>query len=1162
MTASTTPNAHLEPLRSGLMMIHGNRMETLRELVVQWLKAHPLAPLENEVFLVQSNGMAQWLKLALAADDGIGIAAALQMQLPSRFIWQLYRQVLGPDSVPKDSPFDKPLLRWRLLRLLPTLLPRPEFAPLQRFLADDPDLRKRDQLAEQLADLFDQYQVYRSDWLAAWSQNRDVLISADGRESPLPEAQLWQGALWRAILADMDEAERHTSRATLHQQVVDRLQAGNAPAGLPRRIVVFGISTLPSQMIEVLAALARHCQILLCVQNPCQHFWGDIIEQKDLLRFELNRIRHGRKPGLAAELDPAAQHAQVNPLLAAWGKQGRDYIGMLYGYDQPEAYQGQFESIDLFEDPLEGSDGRLLHQLQAGVFQLEPTPNPPVVVSHEDESVRFTLAHSRQREVEILQDHLLKRFAEDPELTPTDIIVMMPDVSQYAPHIEAVFGQLDRDDTRYLPYTIADRPQRGHHVLVLALERLLGLNQARFTVSELLDLLAVPALRARFGIDEGQLPLLQRWVEDAGVRWGLDSAQRASFDLPDNLEQNTWAFGLKRMLLGYAVGQGDAWAGIEPFEEIGGLDAALVGGLARLLTRLETLWSLLAESHTPGQWVLALRQHMLALFLPQDEEETVILARLDEALAHWLDACEVGSITEPLPITVAREICLAPFGEEGVSQRFLAGKINFCTLMPMRAIPFKQVCLLGLNDEDYPRSRPAMDFDMLAAGGLTDGQGNPIPNQYRPGDRSRREDDRYLFLEALMAARDQIYFSYVGRNARDNGERTPSVLLGQLQDHLKAGYQLEQGGDLLTHLTTLHPLQPFSRAYFGESEDPRLHTYAREWFEAHQGAEEAGASALAPWLPQAPIVLADLVALLRDPVKLLMTRRLGIWFGEDTEAAEDLEPFALDGLVSFQIRDELMTVLNQHRDAPPQQRAEALSARVVRLGGRGQLPLGAFAELATEHLAEPTLAAFERARALSEGWQETDDLECHHKHGPLVLEDWLSGLYQQGGSHFRLRTLPQVIGAKGQLKNPMHALDLYLGHLAGCAGGLTLNSYLVGADTAFFLAPIPSGDASQQLSQLMEHYLNAMTDPLPVAPRAALAYLAEREKQEEDERPALDKAATAYEGGFAHVGDRDRSPYLRRQFPAFADLPEEAFATLAHTLYQPLREMEEVNHGA
>ena len=143
-------------LAPGLMIIHGNRLETLRELVVDWMRTHPLGPLENEVILVQSNGIAQWLQMALAADTdqgGSGIAAALDVQLPARFLWDSYRGVLGRDAVPEQSPLDKQPLLWRLMRLLPELLEQPEFVPLKRFLADDSDCRKRYQLAERLADL-------------------------------------------------------------------------------------------------------------------------------------------------------------------------------------------------------------------------------------------------------------------------------------------------------------------------------------------------------------------------------------------------------------------------------------------------------------------------------------------------------------------------------------------------------------------------------------------------------------------------------------------------------------------------------------------------------------------------------------------------------------------------------------------------------------------------------------------------------------------------------------------------------------------------------------------------------------------------------------------------------------------------------------------------
>ncbi|MCK9987480.1 MAG: exodeoxyribonuclease V gamma subunit [Azoarcus sp.] len=204
-------------LAGGLMVIHGNHPEALRDVLVAWMKRHPLAPLENELILVQSNGIAQWLKMALAADEaagGCGIAAALDAFLPSRFVWQAYRAVLGGEAVPEVSPFDKPLLVWRLMRLLPQLLEREEFVPLARFLSDDEDLRKRHQLAERLADLFDQYQMYRADWLAAWAGGEDVLLTARGAREPLPAAQAWQPALWRALLDDVLRPSRRSSAPT------------------------------------------------------------------------------------------------------------------------------------------------------------------------------------------------------------------------------------------------------------------------------------------------------------------------------------------------------------------------------------------------------------------------------------------------------------------------------------------------------------------------------------------------------------------------------------------------------------------------------------------------------------------------------------------------------------------------------------------------------------------------------------------------------------------------------------------------------------------------------------------------------------------------------------------------------------------------------------
>ena len=254
----------------GLLILHGNQLEQLRAAVFQWLRQHPLAPLETDIFLVQSNGVAEWLKIALAEE--MKVCAATRIALPARLLWESYRGMLGRERVPRVSPFDKSPLTWRLMRLLPSLLDDPVFAPLRYFLADG-DAERRLQLAERLADLFDQYQVYRADWLADWAAGRDQLRTARGDAMALKDDQRWQAQLWRAVAADVEAFERDTGRADIHDAFLAAIAAGDAPVGkLPRRVVLFGVSALPYQTLQALAALARHTQVVLAVPNPCQFY--------------------------------------------------------------------------------------------------------------------------------------------------------------------------------------------------------------------------------------------------------------------------------------------------------------------------------------------------------------------------------------------------------------------------------------------------------------------------------------------------------------------------------------------------------------------------------------------------------------------------------------------------------------------------------------------------------------------------------------------------------------------------------------------------------------------------------------------------------------------------------------------------------------------------
>ncbi|MNF51686.1 RecBCD enzyme subunit RecC [compost metagenome] len=1131
-------------LSAGFMVVHGNRLDELRSLVVSWMRRYPLAPLENEIALVQSNGIAQWLKLALAEDPedddmgGCGIAAAIDVQLPGSFMWQLYRLVLGRDEIPAKSLLDKAPLTWRLMRLLPELINQPHFEPLQRFLTNDTDLRKRYQLAERLADLFDQYQVYRADWLEDWAAGRHQLRNGRGESKPLTPANCWQAELWRALLLDVGEQGMAQSRAGVHQRFIETItRLDTAPRGLPSRVIVFGISSLPAQALEALAGLARFSQVLLCVHNPCRHHWADIVADKDLLRHQYKR--QARKTGMPVVLDPQTLHQHAHPLLAAWGKQGRDYINLLDSYDDPNSYRSAFRDgrIDLFSD---NPPFTLLNQLQDDILELRPLNETrqlwPAIDLTQDESIRFHIAHSAQREVEILHDQLLARFSANPQLRPRDVIVMVPDIDSYAPHIRAVFGQLEREDRRFIPFTLTDQGQRGRDPLLIAVEHLLKLPDSRFPVSEILDLLDVPALRARFGVQERDLPTLHRWIEGAGVRWGMSAEQRAGLGLPGELEQNSWRFGLRRMLLGYAVGSGEACDGIEPYDEIGGLDAALIGPLVALLDALQIAHQELSQPASPEQWGVRLQALMQVFFLASNEHDDYLLAQLELLRETWLETCESVGLHDELPLTVVREAWLAGLDQGRLSQRFLAGAVNFCTLMPMRAIPFKLVCLLGMNDGDYPRAQPPLDFDLMGS-------------DYRPGDRSRREDDRYLLLEALLSARDQLYISWVGRSIRDNSERPASVLIGQLRDHLANGWRLvDEQQELLAAMTQEHPLQPFSARYFHEGD--QLFSYAREWQLLHEDRPHTQASVLLdPYVQEEPLSLAQLQDFLRHPVRHFFSQRLKVFFESAQAPLEDEEPFVLDALQRYSLSDSLLEAALSHPDQPEQ----ALQLQAQRLQHSGLLPMAGFGECLQRELIEPLPDLVQRYQQLLALWPtpNTSALPVSLQLNGVSLEGWLSGLHQRAdGGLLSVTTIPNSIGSIKTRK--WHRLTRpWINHLVACACGLPMTTGLVASDDTLLLAPLDENAALKILGDLLQAWQSGMRQPLPVAVKTAFAWLGQT-----DPVKAQAAARKAYEGdGLTSEGERRESPALARQFADYnALIADETFEAWCDALYRPLLE--------
>jgi exodeoxyribonuclease V gamma subunit len=1117
------------PITPGLLILHGNQMEMLREAVFDWLRGHPLGPLEQETILVQSNGFAEWLKIALAEE--LGVCAATRVALPARFLWEAYRAMLGRERVPTRSPFDKDPLTWRLMRLLPTLLREPVFAPLTHFLGDGCPERRL-QLAERLADLFDGYQVYRADWLTDWEIGRDQLRRASGDPVPLAPDQLWQARLWRAVHESVPPMQRGTGRAAIHEVFVARILAGGQPVGrLPRRVVLFGMSALPYQTLQAIAALSRHTQVLLAVPNPCQFYWGDIIEGRELLKAA--RKRQPARGGVdLAALPMEELHAHSHPLLASWGRQGRDFVRMLDEFDNEEGRPGGDPEaagmtrlrIDLFSD---GEGATLLQQVQAAVRDLLPlSEHPHAPPAPGDRSIEFHVTHSAQREVEALHDQLLSWFAQDPTLRPRDVVVMVPDIDTFSAAIHSVFDQHRRSDPRYIPFEIGDTRDRSVNPLLVALEWLLRLPQQRCRQSEVRDLLDVPAVAARFGLAQEDLHTLGQWIDGAGVRWGLDREHRSGLGLGAAGEQNAWIFGVRRMLLGYASGAGSRFGDIEPYAEVGGLDAALAGSLAQLVECLLEWRARLAEPRTPEEWGKQARALLAAFFDGREEGDRLTLAQLNEALQCWLEMAETGGFDEPVPLAVLREAWLGQIDQPTLNHQFVSGGITFCTLMPMRAVPFRAVCLLGMNDGDFPRRSPQADFDLLA-----------LPGMSRPGDRSRRDDDRYLMLEALLAARDKLYVSWVGRNVRDNSEQPPSVLVSQLRDYLRAGWEID-----LSTLTTEHALQPFSRRYF---EEGGLLTYAREWRAAHhkndgntagEGAgdtsahadADANAESLPPYElePDFHLKLSDLASFMKQPARFFFRRRLGVIFGEAEVIGEDEEPFALDALERYFLEDSLLDDSGSVEETG-EVRA-VLSARAERLAREGVLPIGLVGRQWQAQLVDglvPVRTAWLKLGARFP--QAAPKLAVRLEFDGLVFEDWIDRLRTDGQQTAWLMQISSKVLDKAGSPRGDKLIVPWLRQLAASAAGAegaAITGYLVARDAVVTMAPLEPAKAFATLANMVALWRRNLDAPLPVACQTALALLAEG------------KPRVVYEGEYELRGEVEKEPCLARLWPDFAAL--------------------------
>lgn len=947
----------------GLRVYRSNRIEALVEVLAHLLGEtppdDPFAPVE---IVVGSRGMERWLRHRLA--ETLGICSNVEFPFPAGTLDSLIGRALGDREHTTDL-WSPARVVWAILEVLPELSRARGFETVRGYLQGDqasahgPVNARAYALARELADVFDRYVTYRPELACAWSAGRAAPASLERDASP------WQRELWAAVRTQLGGAPHRADRIAAAR---DRLRDGLPAEAITRPLRLFGVSSLPPGWMGLLGQVAGHVDVDLFLLCPSKEYWADV------------RRHVGRDPSwlqqdrdsLASQLRAPDSADEGNPLLISMGRLARDFQVVLEA--QPEGYEDQREDLffDMevaYPDPFGAGVPRALQWLQADVLRARDPAgerqDPRRQLRPTDDSIQMHSCHGPTRQVEVLRDVLLRLFEDHHALQPRDVLVMTPEIESFAPLITAVFaegassrrrrdGQPDRSADGWgpvgapqIPFQIADLSVRRLNPVADALMRVLAMASGRVEASALLDLVALEPVRRRFGFEPHQLPQLQTWIQDSGIRWGTDAQHRRDAAQPEDL-QNTWRFGLQRLLLGVVSPDlGQLFCDeVVPYDPIEGGETFLLG---RLVDCCNTLFAELESLRTPRpvkEWM-----EQAELTVSRLTETTAaaswLTRRVRQTLADLSAAAEGAGSSRPVTLDAFVALLEGQFDVASSASKQQSGAVTFCAMVPMRSVPYQVVCLLGMDEGTFPRQGAGLAFDLVV-------------RHPRAGDRDPRDEDRFLLLEALLSARQHVVILYTGRDLRTNEERAPAVPIGELRDVLDRSFPaLPDGTSPSDWMTCEHPLQAFSPRNFMPARpaahppqrpppwsfDRRLLQGARTlrtgggeppaFFAAEHPAADGSDAVDVVCAPQGAeveeIPLVELISFFKNPTRYLLQRQLKVNLAEYGSQVLDREPVMLDGLDRWGVRDELL--------------ASRLAGRSMESAGRaliarGRLPLG------------------------------------------------------------------------------------------------------------------------------------------------------------------------------------------------------------------------------
>lgn len=922
-----------------LFVERSNRTELLFEGLAERLGRPGRNPFARAVVVVQGAGMERWIAQRLA--DRFGVCANVAFPFPRPFLEDVFATSQPESGATRPAPvWDLERMTFALAASIDAERDAREYAPLVRHLGGNDGDWRLVQLARQIAIVFDQYVTYRPEWVLHW-EGRGPAPS----DLP-PDLPGWQRRLFRALGERLGPG--HMAGRALEFLASTEVHAPALRRRFPDAVEVFAVSTLPRLHLEVLRGLASVIDVRLSLLAPSRAWYGELFAE---LRAD----------------EASREESPIAGLLAGLGRLGADFQRVLVEVAAPD---GGERELFVRPDEAAATGATLLHRLQGRLLDLEEADasEPGSNLPPDDDSIRVHLCHGPRRELEVVESLLRDAFERDPTLRPEDVIVMAPDIDAIAGEIEAVFGP-GSEEPDGIPYRVADRGTWRRSPVAEAFRQLLALATTRMARSAVFDWLAKPSVAARFGLDERAVESLAEWAERAGVRFGVDESQRAMLALPAE-RAHTLAGGLDRLVLAHAMGEvpevvrGVTPIGLDAFDEPDWIGA--LGEVASLLDELVRECRTLRSLSDWTRWLEEVLARSCVRMDANSHEHLAILAVLERLRT----AAEAARFTREIPFEAIREQVLATLEASPSPQAFLSGGVTFCQLVPLRAIPFRMVVVTGLVDGRFPRSRASIGFDAMA-------------RHPRPGDRSLRDDDRHLFLEAILSARDRLVLTIPARDLRDGQPRPPSIVVSELLDSLSASFARgEEARRLRDRLVVAHPLQESSPRYFERGRDPRLVSRSARAHRAALARARAMARveppvrrflaperrladpvSLAAALPS-PLALDELIERVLRSTRWFAREAIGLRLPRPEARAGDLDPIALEPLEQAAIGQALFDAIAGGRTVA-EATARACAGPLLPQGLAGRLlarPLAAearrLATIAAEHRRSEPLPDF------------------------------------------------------------------------------------------------------------------------------------------------------------------------------------------------------------